>query len=1275
MHVLAESKLGWFEPLDDTPLAVWAETGGSGDDIRIEIPGPGPHPEVQVKHGLGAGKDLGAAVRTSVSRSLPSETYQVRFLVDLTSPLRLLREVADGLARLRTGRGEPLPTELADLRSELGASHPIWRRLGIVQCDVERLEDAGTRHALDKLERVLAPGADATVAWKILSDDALQIAARQGRRDRGYLSELLKSAGFDVRPVGKNARWHDQLDFSRTLGMRQQFIPMLTHLAQLERDLTGQDSGPRVWYRLYAQRANAELHQSNPSGAIESARRALDSVPDGVEALHTLTSAAIDLGRTEEAMNYARQSVDSHPENEQAWISMAAACAATGQPSPEPPIPIAASRRFRIALCALEVQAGSWQRVVDLTGKLIAEGREEHELLLWRAQALHNTAEEGAADGRTRRLDAVRLLTELIDRVGDPSSDVTRMALVVRGMARASLGQTDLAAEDASVAQQHHPDAPDVIRLAVLLQNRIGDRKEALELLRHPAVDRDPALLVLRAQALAPDDRSSAQRALDMALALLPAATRDPDFRMSAAIVAIDLGNAALAGELLGGLEAPGGQLHIARGLLAVAEGRYEEGEREFRAAADLRPDRRAGTLTALAFELLDAGAREHGLRVLEDLGEELPREARRRYVRALLDHGAFDRASNVIERALRETPPPAWALADAAVLALRRADPEGAVGFFQALDERDELAIDGRIRLVMALIQLGRIDTALPHLDRLRGDQALSDVQLMETAELHAMIDRSDVAIPLAYRAARLAPGDPKIQRAFAGMTVMGARNWPSPDEVGPDTHVILRNEHGSTRSYTILSEPPIDLQRGELTVDEARNRGVLGMRLGSVQVDNIGAGYLEQHWTVIRITPAAVAAAHDVAEHYVERFPDEPFFMRGFQLSEGSITEFLPFIRSMEENRAHVTNLLRLYLDQVVPLGVLGDRLNTGIADLVEALSSDPLVGKLHVEWIDAAGQHAARTAATNANALVLTRSALATAQRLDLLSVLESTYELVAPTSLVIEVREEAKKALKEVDEGRQRMIPDPAVGFAMREVPAGDPTLVARRESVSALLAWLESGKVRHVPRPASTVGPADSELEQLREPFGPSSFDALALTRAHEGLLYADDLGLRRFVAPSESCSSLTLLDVLLEREQLTPARRDELLLDQVLRRYVTVRPTADLLLLALRRPTLSAGELVTVFDLLAAPVLTLREASEIGATVIRRALDAPIWRPSTSAVTRLILRSMAKTFGSARAAIALRRETAPKLQFLPDELAAVAETCAEAIAKSTQLPL
>ena len=63
VHVIAKRQLRWTRLNDgDVPAAVQAESGGAGDDVRIELAGSQIVYECQAKRGLKAGKRLDEAV-------------------------------------------------------------------------------------------------------------------------------------------------------------------------------------------------------------------------------------------------------------------------------------------------------------------------------------------------------------------------------------------------------------------------------------------------------------------------------------------------------------------------------------------------------------------------------------------------------------------------------------------------------------------------------------------------------------------------------------------------------------------------------------------------------------------------------------------------------------------------------------------------------------------------------------------------------------------------------------------------------------------------------------------------------------------------------------------------------------------------------------------------------------------------------------------------------------------------------------------------------------
>lgn len=66
VHALAMRRLGWIEGADDTPIAVSGETGGPGDDVRVES--AALTFELQAKAGLTGEAALTTTIREIVAR-------------------------------------------------------------------------------------------------------------------------------------------------------------------------------------------------------------------------------------------------------------------------------------------------------------------------------------------------------------------------------------------------------------------------------------------------------------------------------------------------------------------------------------------------------------------------------------------------------------------------------------------------------------------------------------------------------------------------------------------------------------------------------------------------------------------------------------------------------------------------------------------------------------------------------------------------------------------------------------------------------------------------------------------------------------------------------------------------------------------------------------------------------------------------------------------------------------------------------------------------------
>src|SRR5262249_15339410 len=125
-------------------------------------------------------------------------------------------------------------------------------------------------------------------------------------------------------------------------------------------------------------------------------------------------------------------------------------------------------------------------------------------------------------------------------------------------------------------------------------------------------------------------------------------------------------------------------------------------------------------------------------------------------------------------------------------------------------------------------------------------------------------------------------------------------------------------------------------------------------------------------------------------------------------------------------------------------------------------------------------------------------------------------------------------------------------------------------------------------------------------KSARASLGDSSNDALELAMFSPGVLFADDLGLRKVAngLGLSSFSTVSLIQVLAEEGALGAHERDKLLVGMAERHYFVIEVTPELLIEALApgRPLQTARD---VFALLAAPTMNVHTSARILVRAVR----------------------------------------------------------------------
>jgi tetratricopeptide (TPR) repeat protein len=1270
VHILAQLRLGWLDPVDDTPLAIWCETAGPGDDIRIEFGDRHPAVEVQAKHGMTAGARLTGVADRLRSASTQESLTRVFLAVNRGSSRTIVRDVRRGLIRFRSGRLDSLGEEVDRLVAHLNPNPTILERLAIIPVDVDSVDESDAKSALLWLrEHVLENGDQALAAWRVLADDANSMCSLKLRRTRKELVDLLEGAGLRVRHPTREDQWHRQLDATKALLERGYAAAALSNLRSLKDAVRQSGAEPLVSYRICAQIAAAHLQLDRYADALNAAREALDVDPNGFHALASGAYASMLLGNMDAARDYAGRAVEKHPEEAGAWAAALQVAAAAGQSSAAPPGDVTATAHYRIAVAQVASNSGSWSEVLEITSELLARSERSLEVLLLRSNALWMTVDSGQGSAADLE-EIIRYTTEALDLVGDNPLPSAPSALTLRANALRRLSRDDESQRDLLRAQELSPTSSSVLYYTAQAKLARGDAVGAIDVLRQGAIAGNPVLLALRAMAEGEAGLLEQARSdLDSAEAELGEADDPDSARLAiaeAAIDLVDLDRATRLRQQIVDENRHPAQVALVDARLAFANGDVARGEEQYRHAATLDSNRNVDFMVELAAQLLRRGESSRAASVLFDVGlDAIPRSARPLYADALLRSENYLEGQRLVDRVTQEGSMPQWTLILATEIALRQEDTEQAIENLTALTASGGGGVNAQIQLAYCLLEVDRRQEAESYLDAL-SLQELTPTQEMQVAQMLQSLGRAEEAVRFAYRAFRRESSDPRIHRAFAAVVITSRLEPAEPTEVASETFVRMHAADGTAREVWIRDSEQVDPLRNELTLEQAQYEGLIGKRVGDFVGDQ-SAGWLERRWTIDEVQSSLVHTFQDVILHYGERFPSEPFFVQHFPVRDGSVDEFAPIIASAQGREGLVQAAFKIYRESGLPLGWVAQTLGGSVADVMDHVASETdSTGPLLVEQVLPGASEASYAIASRATEVVLTRSALKTLLDHDLGIGLTTLYHVVAPRSLRAEVKSEVVEAERQVREGRA-VIASVGTLPVLHDVSAGDPTLEARLQSLRTVREWLDAN-VAFLPRPLTSLASGPDSESEARELLGRSSFDAVVLTESREATLYADDLGLRLYATRGERTKSfctVALLAVLVENGRMSMEQRDDLLIALALRGHWPIPATASLLVRAIEPSRrLDQSQRDRLFSLLGLPSMALSESTRMAAEVIKSVAMAQVHVVTVGAIALEAMRGMARGWPRPLVANMLTRAATVELRLLPHELAEVANAAA-----------
>lgn len=203
VHLSRGIALNWLPGLVlDIPVSLLAETGGSGDDIRLVLKG-GEVVEAQVKRGLTAGTRLWEPMESMAEAIVNGDIAYGILIVSPDSSNTIRTHLAHDLTRIGDGRNDDLKDLALEFKDRLKAlgldAQQVCSRLRIVICRCDDGDDADVRAARAELAHLVAKQSDVRSAWNELYRDAERQMRLRGQREASAVLNVLASANIALR--------------------------------------------------------------------------------------------------------------------------------------------------------------------------------------------------------------------------------------------------------------------------------------------------------------------------------------------------------------------------------------------------------------------------------------------------------------------------------------------------------------------------------------------------------------------------------------------------------------------------------------------------------------------------------------------------------------------------------------------------------------------------------------------------------------------------------------------------------------------------------------------------------------------------------------------------------------------------------------------------------------------------------------------------------------------------------------------------------------------
>lgn len=203
VYTATARKLPWLDGLTaELPISVCAETGGSGDDIRVNFSNE-TYAEIQVKRGLRKGKRLWDAVMSLANGvSANSKEFGILLICERASST-VKNDLARDIVRMGDNQFSSLKSISQEFKSKLEDAdlnvRDVCSRIRIVTVDASSFTPVSVQSAIRDLEEFCDGRSSAQSAWKTLYIDGGRLIETKGKRDLVTITRVLSAEKIQMQ--------------------------------------------------------------------------------------------------------------------------------------------------------------------------------------------------------------------------------------------------------------------------------------------------------------------------------------------------------------------------------------------------------------------------------------------------------------------------------------------------------------------------------------------------------------------------------------------------------------------------------------------------------------------------------------------------------------------------------------------------------------------------------------------------------------------------------------------------------------------------------------------------------------------------------------------------------------------------------------------------------------------------------------------------------------------------------------------------------------------